>query len=227
MDRYSGRGGGFGSGGRRRALTRLARGDRQINRRLIEHFTLEDPHLDADDAVGGAGFRETVVDVRAERVQRNATFAVPLRARDFAAVQAARHTHLHAQGATAHGAHHGALHGAAEHHALLDLLRDAVRDQLRVELRLADLADVEAHVVDGHAEQLRRLLAQLLDVLTLLADDDAGARGLDGDVHLLRGTLDRHAADRSVLETRRQELAHAEVRVHVRGKLLLGGVPLR
>src|SRR4029079_42497 len=62
---------------------------------------------------------------------------------------------------------------------------------------------------------------------TLLADDDAGTRGLDGDVHLLRGALDGHAADRSILQARRQELAHAEIRVHVRGELLLVGIPLR
>src|SRR5215831_6559384 len=162
MRRYSGRG--FGGSGRRRALTRLARCDRLVDRRLLEHFALEDPHLHADHAVGGAGFGEAVVDVRAERVQRNAAFAVPLRARDFRAVQAAGHAHLHAERATAHGAHHGALHGAAEHHALLDLLRDAVRDQLRIELGLANLGDVQANVVHRHAEELRRLLAQLLDV---------------------------------------------------------------
>src|SRR5262245_24432475 len=77
MDRYSGRGFGGRRGRGRRTLTRLARGDRLVDRRLLEHFTLEDPHLHADDAVGGAGFGETVVDVRAERVQRNATFAIP------------------------------------------------------------------------------------------------------------------------------------------------------
>src|SRR5262249_16271508 len=44
---------------------------------LVEHFALEDPRLDADDAVGGLRFGEAVVDVRAERVQRNAAFARP------------------------------------------------------------------------------------------------------------------------------------------------------
>src|SRR5262245_59766167 len=80
MDRYSGRGFGGGSGGRGGALTRLARGDRLVDRRLLEHFTLEDPHLDADDAVSGAGLGKAVVDVGAERVQRDAALAVPLRA---------------------------------------------------------------------------------------------------------------------------------------------------
>ena len=113
---------------------------------LVEHFALEDPDLDADDAVRGAGFAEAVVDVGAERVQRHAAFAGPFRARDFRTVQTARQANLHAEGARTHGAHHGALHGAAEHHALLDLLGDAVGHELRIELGLADLGDVQADV---------------------------------------------------------------------------------
>ena len=44
----------------------------------IQDLALEYPHLDADHAVGGLGFGETVVDVGAQRMQRHATFAVPL-----------------------------------------------------------------------------------------------------------------------------------------------------
>ena len=50
-----------------------------------EHLALEDPALDADDAVGRLGFSGSVVDVGAQRVQRNAAFAVPLRAGDLGA----------------------------------------------------------------------------------------------------------------------------------------------
>src|SRR3954469_23019445 len=55
-----------------------------------EHLALEHPYLDADHAVGGARFREPVVDVGPQRVKWHAPFAVPLRARDFNAIQAAR-----------------------------------------------------------------------------------------------------------------------------------------
>src|SRR5262249_57320326 len=64
-----------------------------------------------------------------------------------------------------------------------------------------------------------------LDVFALLADDDAGSRGLDRDVHLLRGALDHDAADRRLLELLLEKLAHAEIGTHVRRELLLGGVP--
>ena len=79
--------------------------------------------------------------------------------------------------------------------------------------------------VTGMPKQRRGLLAQLLDVLALLADHDARARGLDGDVHLLGGALDQHAADRGFLQAVLEEGAHAEVGVHVQRELLLAGVP--
>src|SRR5690606_28854380 len=65
---------------------------RAVQRRRIvtaQGVALVDPDLDADDAVGGLGLRETVVDVGAQRVQRHAAFAVPLGAGDLDAVQAA------------------------------------------------------------------------------------------------------------------------------------------
>src|SRR6185369_7323505 len=219
------RGGGCGiRGGALRGLSGIRLGVHLGDLALLEHFALEDPHLDADHAIRGAGFAETVVDVGAEGVQRHAAFTGPLGAGDFRAVQTARETHLHAERAGAHRAHHRALHGAAEHHALLDLLRDAVGDQLRIELRLADLGDVEAHVAGRQLEHLGRLGAQLLDVLALLADHDARTRGLDRDVHALRGALDEHAADRRVGELLLQELAHAEIGVDVLRELLLARI---
>src|SRR6266480_515257 len=194
---------------------------------LVEHLALEYPHLDADDAVGGVRFRQTVIDVGAEGVQRNSPLAIPLGAGDFRAVEASGDAHLHAQRAAAHGAHDRALHGAAEHHALLDLLRDAVADQLRIELGLSDLGDVQAHVIHRHAEERRSLLAQLLDVLALLADDDAGTRGLDGDVDLLGGAFDQNTAHRGLGEPALEELAHPEVGIHVHRELSLAGIPAR
>src|SRR6185312_10581857 len=58
------------------------------------HFALEDPNLDADDAIGRTRLGEAVVDVGAQRVQRHAAFAIPLAAGDLDAVQAARAHHL-------------------------------------------------------------------------------------------------------------------------------------
>src|SRR3954447_27038704 len=147
----------------RRALGRFRRGCWGLHGfGVVRHpFALEDPNLDADDAVRRARLGETVVDVGAQRMQRHAAFAVPLAARDFRAVEAARRHHLDALRAEAHRVLHRALHGAAEHDPLLELLRDRIGDELRVDLGLPDLFDVEADFAPHH---LAQVAAQRLDV---------------------------------------------------------------
>ena len=46
-----------------------------------------------------------------------------------------------------------------------------LRNELGIDFRLADLDDVELHFARRH---LGQLLAQLLDIRALLADDDTG-----------------------------------------------------
>src|SRR5262249_12068709 len=113
------------------------------HRVVLEHLALEDPHLHADHAVGGAGFGEAVVDVGPQGVQRNAALAVPLHPRDLGAAEAARDVDADALGAQAHGALDRALHGPAERHAALELLGDVLGHQLGVGLGLAHLDDVQ------------------------------------------------------------------------------------
>src|SRR5690606_34846009 len=96
----------------------------------IEDLALVDPNLDADDAVGGAGLSETVVDVSSQSVQRHAAFAVPLRTGDFRTVQAATDVDLDAQSTQTHRVADRALHRATEHNATLQLLRDRLGNQL-------------------------------------------------------------------------------------------------
>src|SRR6185503_10703688 len=182
-----------------RALRRLGCRRRRLRRFLVvrHHLALEHPHLDADDAVRRARLREAVVDVGAQRVQRHAALAIPLAARDLDAVEPSRAHDLDALRAEAHRVLHRALHRAAEHDPLLELLRDRVGDELRVDLRLADLLDVEADVAAHH---LAQIAAQRLDVLALLADDDAGPRAVDRDACVLRRALDRHLRDGCVRE---------------------------
>src|SRR5689334_14816628 len=57
-------------------------------------LTFVEPHLDADLAVGGARFGEAIIDVRAQRLQRQLAVQVPLRSRNLGAVQPARYANL-------------------------------------------------------------------------------------------------------------------------------------
>ena len=138
-----------------------------------EALALVHPDLDADLAVGRLRLGEAVVDVRAQRLQRQLAVQVPLRAGDLGAVQAAGHAHLDAARAEAQRRLHGLAHRAAERHALLELHGDRLGHQLRVQLRLLDLLDVDEDLALGAALDL---LLQLVDLRALAPDDDAGTR---------------------------------------------------
>src|SRR6516162_8014332 len=84
------------------------------HRVVLEHFAFEDPDLHADDAIGGLGFSESVVEVRAQRVQWHAALAIAFHARDFGPAEAAGDADPDALGAEAHGALHRTFHGAAK-----------------------------------------------------------------------------------------------------------------
>src|SRR5689334_23551763 len=138
---------------------------------MSEDLALEDPHLHSADAISGVRLGLGVIDIAAQRVQRNAAFAVPFGPRDLRSAETARAGDPDALGAETQRGLHRALHRAAEGDAALQLVGNALGDELRVDLRLADLDDVEADVRAGH---LLQLALQLLDVRALLADDHAG-----------------------------------------------------
>src|SRR5690606_36624791 len=106
------------------------------HRVVLEHFAFEDPHLDADEAVGRIGLGNTVVDVRAQRVQRDAALAVALGAGDVGTAEASTDVDADAAGAHADRRLHGALHRPAERHAGLELLGNALGDEGRIGFRL-------------------------------------------------------------------------------------------
>src|SRR5699024_6708337 len=91
-------------------------------------FTAIHPHLDADATERGPGFIEPVVDVGAQRVQRNAAFPVELRAAHLGAPEASRALDPHAFGAAAHRRLQGLAHGAAELDTAGQLLGNALSD---------------------------------------------------------------------------------------------------
>ena len=85
---------------------------------------------------------------------------------------------LDPQAAVVHRELHRALHGAAVGDAAFELHGDVRRHQGGVEVRLLHLGDLDVDLLLG---ELRQHFAQLVDVLALAADDQAGARGLDRD----------------------------------------------
>src|SRR6476620_3668720 len=90
---------------------------------VLHDLALEDPHLDADDAIGRAAERRAVIDIGAQCMQRHAALAIPLHARDLCPTEPAAAIDADAERAHAHCRLYGALHGATESDAALELLR--------------------------------------------------------------------------------------------------------
>src|SRR5579859_178918 len=159
---------------------------------LLVNVAAVDPGLDADDSVGGVRLGETVVDVGAQRVQRQTALEIPLGTGDLVAVQAAGNANLDSLAAETQRRIDALAHGAAEANALLKLESDVLGDQLGVELGLVDLENVDKHIAAG---ALAELGLELLNLRTLAADHDAGTRGADDEPQLVARTLDLDRAD--------------------------------
>src|SRR5580765_4359788 len=173
-------------------------------------LALVEPHLDPDLSVGRVRFREAVVDVGAQRLQRQLPVQVPLRPRDFGAVQTARDTHLDPAGAEPQRRFHRLAHRPAERHALLELHRHRLGDQLRIELGLLNLLNVDEHFAAG---LLLDFLLQLVDLGPLPADDDAGPGRVDVDLEPVDGALGLDLRDAGVREPLLQRRAQREILV--------------
>src|SRR5437868_1890487 len=83
------------------------------HRVMAENLALEDPHLDAADAISGVRLGLGIVDVGAQRMQRHTTLAIALRTCDLGAAETTTAVHLDAVGTQAHRRLHRTLHGTA------------------------------------------------------------------------------------------------------------------
>src|SRR5580698_25915 len=163
-----------------------------------EKFSLVDPALHANHTVGGSRFGETIVNVGAQRVQRQTALQVPLRPRDFIAVQPAAYPDLDSFAAETKRRVHGFTHGPAETNPLLKLQRNRLGDQLRVQLRLMHFLDVDKNIFTRGP--LLQVGLELVDFCALAPDDDARPRRLDNDPQLVARPLDFNRADTRRLE---------------------------
>src|SRR4029079_117658 len=130
-----------------------------------------DPGLHADRAERRLRDRAAELDVRPERVQRDAALALPLTPGHLRAAEAAGDRDADALRAGLHRPGDRLLQHLAERDAPLELLGHVLGDEVRVELRVADLEDVHLHDLAGG---LAERLTELLDLRAALADDDAG-----------------------------------------------------
>src|SRR5206468_4050860 len=89
-----------------------------------QDVALIDPDLDSDIAVGGRRLGESVVDIRAKRMQRNLAVALVLAPSHLGPVQPAGAHHADSLDPQLHRAHDRLTHGALVGDSLADLLCD-------------------------------------------------------------------------------------------------------
>src|SRR6185503_2769386 len=111
----------------------------------VENLAAVDPNLHTDLSKRRLGFGKTVIDVRAQSVQRKLSLQVPLAACDFSPVQTTTDLHLDSLRAKPQRLLDGLSHRASKRDALLELCRDLLGLKLRVELGLVNLLDRHEH----------------------------------------------------------------------------------
>src|SRR5690606_22121944 len=165
-----------------------------------------------------------VVDIRAQRMQRHPAFTVPLRPGDLGTAEPTGAIDADALGTQPHRGLHGTLHRPTEGNPALKLLRNVLGDQQRVDLRLPHFLDVEEHLGFRH---LRNLAPELLDIGSLLADDNTRPGGMDGHPALLVRPLDDDLGNARLLELPSQEIPDGDVLVQKVAVLMTVCVPPR
>src|SRR3982074_1636169 len=139
--------------------TRCALGGRGGVTRLLgleptDDLALVDPHLHADATERRLGLEEAVVDVGAQRVQRDTAVVVVLRAGHLGTAETT--TALHADALDLRRAHRRLkrlTHRAPEGNTVGQLLRDTLGDELGVGLGVLDLENVQLNLLLGQLLQ--------------------------------------------------------------------------
>src|ERR1035438_3750440 len=152
-----------------------------------KYFALVHPALHANHAVSRPCFREAILDVGTQRMQRQASLQIPFRARDLIAIQSPANPDLDPLAAEAQRRIHRLTHRPPESYTFFQLQRDRFRNQLRIEFRLMHFLDIDKHFARSAFLQIG---LQLVDFRALASDDDSGTRRLDNDAQLVARTLD-------------------------------------
>ena len=157
-------------------------------------------------------------------MQRHPALAVELRAGHLGPTQTTGALDPDAlDGTRAQRALHRLAHRATEADPVGQLLGDTLGDELRIGLGVADLEDVQLHLLAG---QLLQLGADAVGLGAAAADDDARAGRVDVHPDPVTGALDLDLGDSGAVHALGHQLADGDVLGHVL-RVGLVGVPAR
>ena len=147
---------------------------------------------------------ESVVDVSAESVERSTSFLEHFVACHFCSADASADEHLDALCTYAHSVGHCHLDGPPVGYTAFDLAGDAVCHDVGVYLRTLNFEDVDLYVLAGY---LLELFLKLLDLSSLLADDEARSCCINCHGDELESPLDHNPAEAGLCKTVAEILA--------------------
>jgi hypothetical protein len=94
-------------------------------------------------------FRQAIIDIGAQRMQRNLPLDLFFGASDFRPSQSSTDNNPYTLSIRAHGLLHRLFHGTTERNAFLQLLGDTAPNKVGIHLGLANLNYVEPHTLPG------------------------------------------------------------------------------
>src|SRR6185436_7189314 len=189
---------------------------------LVLKHALVNPNLNANVALGRLGFHKTVVNLRSQGAERDRSGNCFFAAGHFGAAQPAGQLNLDSLGAGFHRLLEHAFHRAAETGPLGELFRNLFCHKVRLQLGSRDFFDLD---VDPPAHQVLQLILQLIDLLTLAADDHTRPGRVQDHLHLVAGAFDLDLGDAGKLVFFSYVLSNFVVFEQQAAILLLGGIP--
>ena len=179
-------------------------------------------HLYAYNPVSRFSFREPVVYVGLQSVERNPSVPVPLGSRYLRAAEPSRAHYLYSLGAHAERRGDGLFHRPPERHPSLHLHGHVLGDKLRVQIRLSYLDYVHGDLfVLG---ERREFFFHYLYLGAPLAYHDAGPRRMHYDLYVIGRPLDLYLRYAGVIEFRLEESPYLQILVH-EDRVILFSVP--
>jgi hypothetical protein len=164
-----------------------------------QHFALIDPNLDTDGSVNSLCGCGSVVNIGAERVERDFAHLVHFASGDFRSVQSSCNHDLHAPAVHAKGSGHCLSHGAAVRNTLFELNGDVFRNELSIKLWLANFRNVDLNDerVVNLSNHVVQVLSQVINSLSASADDGSWSGSENRELNAVSGSLDFCSADDS------------------------------
>jgi hypothetical protein len=140
-----------------------------------QDIALVNPHFDTNNTKGRMCFRQAIVNIGTQGMQRNFPLDLFLRASDFRSTQTPTNNDPDAFGIGTHRLLHRLLHGAAERDTLLQLFSNAAPNQVGVQFGLANLHDIQAYTLFGFTLEHG---TQFINFFPALPNNNTGLRGM-------------------------------------------------